>query len=93
MADAIKHKERLHQLDFIVAFLKEKIKNRVFLKFDSIYAEYFQNIKITLEDPEDYWNLCMEWITMESYFMMSLHSGCLKLVLINLDVRWLYIIS
>ena len=41
LADKDKHKERVHQLDFIGAFFQAKFKNRVFVKLDSIYAEYF----------------------------------------------------
>ena len=41
LADAVKHKARLNQLYFIVLFLKAKVKNRVFVKLDSRYAEYF----------------------------------------------------
>ena len=38
LVDAYKHKTRLHRLDFIGAFLQEKVKNRVFVKLDSRYA-------------------------------------------------------
>ena len=41
MADAAKHKARVHQLYFIGAFFQAKGKNRVFVKFDRIYADYF----------------------------------------------------
>ena len=41
LADAAKHKEIVHQLDFIGAFLKAKVKNRVFVKLDMRYADYF----------------------------------------------------
>ena len=41
LVDAAKHKAILHQLDFIGAFLQAKVKNRVFVKFDSRYAGYF----------------------------------------------------
>ena len=41
LADAVKHKAIVHQLDFIGAFLQAKIKNRVFVKLDIRYAEYF----------------------------------------------------
>ena len=41
LADAEKHKERFHQLDFIGAFLQAKVKNRVFVKLDMRYADYF----------------------------------------------------
>ena len=41
LEDAVKHKSRVHQLYFIEAFLQVKVKNRVFLKFDSTYADYF----------------------------------------------------
>ena len=41
LADATKHKAGVHQLDFIGALLQAKFKNRVLVKLDSIYAEYF----------------------------------------------------
>ena len=41
LADGTKHKARVHQLDFIVAFLQAKIKKRVFVKLDIIYTDYF----------------------------------------------------
>ena len=44
LSDYYKHKARVHQLDFIGALLQAKFKNRVFVKLDSRYAYYFQNI-------------------------------------------------
>ena len=41
LADAAKHKARVHQLDFIGALLQAKVKNRVFVKLDLWYAAYF----------------------------------------------------
>ena len=41
LADATKHKARVHQLDFIGAFLQAKVKNRVFFKLDVRYTDYF----------------------------------------------------
>ena len=41
LADAEKHKARVHQLDFIGAFLQANVKNRVFVKLDMRYADYF----------------------------------------------------
>ena len=41
LAYATKHKARVHQLDFIGALLKAKVKNGVFVKLDSKYAYYF----------------------------------------------------
>ena len=41
LADAAKHKARVHQLDFIAAFLQAKVMNRVFFKLDMRYADYF----------------------------------------------------
>ena len=41
LADATKHKAIVCQLDFIGAFLKAKVKDRVFLKLDMRYADYF----------------------------------------------------
>ena len=41
LADAAKHKARSHQIDLIGAFLQAKFKNRVFLKLDIRYTDYF----------------------------------------------------
>ena len=41
LADAVNHKARVHQLYFIEALLQEKVRNRVFVKLDSKYADYF----------------------------------------------------
>ena len=41
LADIAKHKARVHQLDFIGAFLQANVKNRVFVKLDMRYAYYF----------------------------------------------------
>ena len=41
LAAAAKHKARVHQLDFIGAFLQAKVKNRVFVKLDIRYTDYF----------------------------------------------------
>ena len=41
LADAAKHKTRVHQLDCIGAFLQANVKNRVFVKLDMRYAAYF----------------------------------------------------
>ena len=41
LADAAKHKARVHKLDFIGAFLQAKVNNRVFVKLDMRCADYF----------------------------------------------------
>ena len=41
LAYTSKHKARVHQLDFIGAFLQAKVKNRVFVKLNMRYADYF----------------------------------------------------
>ena len=41
LADAAKYRARVHQLDFIGTFLQAKVNNRVFVKLDMRYAEYF----------------------------------------------------
>ena len=82
----------MHQLYFIGAFLQEKVRNRAFVKLDSRYADYFPEYS-NLEDPWDYWSLCMEWITMEIYLLMSSHSDYLIQASFNINIRCLYIIS
>ena len=39
LADATKHKARVHKLYLIGAFLQEKFKNRVFVNLDSRYVD------------------------------------------------------
>ena len=39
LADSAKHKVRVHQLDFIGVLLQEKVKNGVFVKLDSRFAD------------------------------------------------------
>ena len=41
LAYSAKHKARVHQLYFIGAFLQAKVKNRVFVKLDVRYTDYF----------------------------------------------------
>ena len=41
LEDSYKNKARVHKVDFIGAFLKSKVKNSVFLKLYSRYADYF----------------------------------------------------
>ena len=54
----------------------------------------FQNIPFILEEPWDYWNLCMEWLNLEGYFLVSWNIGWLmKQASNNLNARCLYIIS
>ena len=52
LADATKHKTRVHQLDFIGAFLQEKIKNIVFFSSWILGIQFFsKNMQRTLEEP------------------------------------------
>ena len=41
LADSEKHKATVHQLDFIGTFLQANVKNRVFVKLDMRYVDYF----------------------------------------------------
>ena len=41
MSDSVKNKSRAHKLYFIGSFLQEKVKNGVFVKLESRYADYF----------------------------------------------------
>ena len=41
LAYVVNHKVRVHQLYFIGVLLQAKVKNRVFVKLDSRYADYF----------------------------------------------------
>ena len=41
LADAAKHKARVHQLDFIGSLLQAKVKNIVFVKLDIRHTDYF----------------------------------------------------
>ena len=46
LVDAAKDKARVHQLDFIGAFMQAKVKNRVFVKLDMRYADYFPHSEL-----------------------------------------------
>ena len=41
LADEVNHKEIVHQLYSFGKFLQAKVKNRVFVRLDSRYADYF----------------------------------------------------
>ena len=41
LENSTKHKARVHKLDFIGAFLQSKFINRLFVKLDSRYTDYF----------------------------------------------------
>ena len=41
LEDAAKHEARVHHLDSFGSILTGKIKNRIFVKLDSRYADYF----------------------------------------------------
>ena len=41
LSDSTKHKETVHQLDFIGAFFQAKVKNRVLVKLYIRYTYYF----------------------------------------------------
>ena len=51
LADAAKHKARVHQLDFIGAFLQAKVKNRVLSSWTLGIQIFPQNMHSTLEEP------------------------------------------
>ena len=63
------------------------------MKLDSRYADYFQNINVTLEDPWDSWNLCIKWLNLEKYFLISWQIGCSKQASFNINVIFLYTLS
>ena len=41
LAYAAKHEARVRQIDLIGAFLQDKVKNRVFVKLEIRYTDYF----------------------------------------------------
>ena len=51
LTDTVKLKARLHQFYFIGSFLQKKVKSMVFVKLDSRYVDYLQNVQVTLEYP------------------------------------------
>ena len=62
LADAVKQKAGLHHLDFIESFLQEKVKSRVFVNLDSIYADYFP-------DYPNYFGKALIWL--KSMYVMT----------------------
>ena len=51
LEDASKHKSRVHQLDFIEAFLQENVKHKVFVKLGSRYGEFILEYSNYFERP------------------------------------------
>ena len=51
LADAAKHKARVHRLDFIGSFLQAKVKNRIFSSCTLGIQIIFQNMHSNLEEP------------------------------------------
>ena len=51
LADAAKHKARVHQLDFIGAFLQAKVKTECLLSWTLGMQIILQNMPNTLEEP------------------------------------------
>ena len=74
MADATKHKSRVHQLDFIWEFLQAKVNNRVFKSWIIDIHINIQKMRSNLEEPWDYWSPCMAWLTLGSFLLMSIIS-------------------
>ena len=62
LLDADKNKARVHQLDFIGAFLQAKVKNRVFVTLYSRYVDYF---------PEYSNNFVRALILLKSMYVMN----------------------
>ena len=73
--DYVKHKAILHQLDFIGALLQEKFKNRVFVKLDSRYANYFIEYSSYFGRALRLLKSIYGVTNMEIYLMMSQQSG------------------
>ena len=51
LEDAAEHKARVHQLYFIGTFLQAKVKNRLFVKLDIRYTDYFPSYAKYFEEP------------------------------------------
>ena len=51
LVDSSKHKARVYQLDFIVAFFQAKVKNRVLSSWKLGIHIISQNMHNTLEEP------------------------------------------
>ena len=51
LGDAVKHKAIVYLLDFIGSFSQAKFNNRVFVKLDSRYADYFTEYSNYLKYP------------------------------------------
>ena len=83
----------VHQLYFIGAFLQVNPKNEYFWSWKVDMQNIFHNIQVTLEESWDYLNLCMEWLTVESSFLVIWQSGWLNQSSFNINYRCLCIIN
>ena len=70
LSDTVKNQARVHTLDFIGSFLQEKVKNRVFVKLGSRYADYFPEYSNYFGRALRLLSICMVLLTLESYFLM-----------------------
>ena len=93
LSDTTKHKARVHQLDFIAAFLQAKVKNRVFVKFDGRYIYYFSEYTKYFGKALRLLNSMSGMTNSGKLFADKLTEWLLKLVLSNLRFRCLSIIS
>ena len=93
LADDVKHKLIVHQLDFIGAFLQKKSRNWIFLKLDSRYGDYFPEYSSYFGSALRLLKAAYVMTNSGKLFLMSQQSGFLKQVSFNINVRCLNIIS
>ena len=90
LADAVNQKVRVHQLDLIGAFLQAKVKNGVFVKLDSKYADYFSEYSNYFERALRYLKSMYGMSDYGKLFADEL-TECLLEAGFNLNVNCLYI--
>ena len=91
-ADAVQHKEILYQLYFIGAFLQANFNNRVFVKLDSRYADYFPEYSNYFGRALRLLKSMYGMTNSGKLFFDVLHSGYLRYDSFNINVICLYII-
>ena len=93
LADATNHKEIVHQLYFIGAFLQAKVKNRVFFKLDSRYTDYFPEYAKYFGRALRLLNSMYGMTNAGKLFADELPEWSLEAGLSNINVRCLSVIS
>ena len=93
LENVVKHNSRVHHLSFSEHSYRKKLRIGYLWSWTLDMQTIFHNNQVILEEPWCYWNICMEWLTLESCFLISWKSGWSNQASFNINTRCLYIIN